>query len=441
MTTGAGAPATLGSIEAPPPRGRWLGYRWTICALLFAATTINYIDRQVLGILAPTLSRELGWSETQYGDIVSWFSLAYAFGFLGMGRLFDRFEVRFGFAFAIVAWSAAAIGHAFARTATGFSIARAALGLGESGNFPGAIKTVAEWFPRKERALATGIFNAGSNVGAILTPLMVPWIALTWGWPAAFIVTGALGLIWLAFWLWMYRSPEDHPKVTAAELAYIRSDPVESAEPVRWTSLLGHRQTWAFVLGKFMTDPIWWFYLYWLPKFLDAEYGIQLAQIALPLVVIYVVADVGSVGGGWLSSALIKRGWTVNRGRKTAMLIAALLIVPTMFAPNAGSLWLAVAIVSVAAAAHQWWSANLFTTASDMFPRRAVASIVGLGGFGGAMGGMLFQRATGRVLEATGNDYVPIFVVCGLAYVSALLVIHLLVPRLEPAKLEAHRGS
>jgi ACS family hexuronate transporter-like MFS transporter len=441
MTTGAGAPATLGSIEAPRPRGRWLGYRWTICALLFAATTINYIDRQVLGILAPTLSRELGWSETQYGDIVSWFSLAYAFGFLGMGRLFDRFGVRFGFAFAIVAWSAAAIGHAFARTATGFSIARAALGLGESGNFPGAIKAVAEWFPRKERALATGIFNAGSNVGAILTPLMVPWIALTWGWPAAFIVTGALGLIWLAFWLWMYRSPEDHPKVTAAELAYIRSDPVESAEPVRWASLLGHRQTWAFVLGKFMTDPIWWFYLYWLPKFLDAEYGIQLAQIALPLVVIYLVADVGSVGGGWLSSALIKRGWTVNRGRKTAMLIAALLIVPTMFAPNAGSLWLAVAIVSVAAAAHQWWSANLFTTASDMFPRRAVASIVGLGGFGGAMGGMLFQRATGRVLEATGNNYVPIFMVCGLAYVSALLVIHLLVPRLEPARLDERPRS
>ena len=435
MTTVSGA-STPTIRETPPPRSRWLGYRWTICALLFAATTINYIDRQVLGILAPTLSRELGWTETQYGDIVSWFSLAYAFGFLGMGRLLDRIGVRTGFAFAIVAWTAAAIGHAFARTATGFSVARAALGLGESGNFPGAIKAVAEWFPRKERALATGIFNAGSNVGAILTPLMVPWIALTWGWPAAFIATGSLGLIWLVFWLWMYRSPEEHPKVTTQELAYIRSDPVESTEPIPWRKLLGHRQTWAFVLGKFMTDPIWWFYLYWLPKFLDAEYGIRLAQIAAPLVVIYLVADVGSVGGGWLSSALIKRGWTVNRGRKTAMLIAALLIVPTMFAPNAGSLWVAVSIVSVAAAAHQWWSANLFTTASDMFPRRAVASVVGLGGFGGAMGGMLFQRATGRVLEATNNDYVPIFIVCGLAYVTALLVIHLLVPRLEPARLD-----
>ncbi|HJU67483.1 MAG TPA: MFS transporter [Gemmatimonadaceae bacterium] len=427
---------TPSTPQAPYTPARWLGYRWTICALLFAATTINYIDRQVLGILAPTLSRELGWTETQYGDIVSWFSLAYAFGFLGMGRLLDRSGVRFGFAFAIIAWSAAAIGHAFARTATGFSVARAALGLGESGNFPGAIKAVAEWFPRKERALATGIFNAGSNVGAIITPLIVPWIALTWGWPMAFIVTGTLGLVWLIFWLWMYRAPEEHPKVTTAELAYIRSDPVESTVPVRWTSLLRHRQTWAFVLGKFMTDPIWWFYLYWLPKFLDAEYGIRLAQVAMPLIVIYLVADVGSVGGGWLSSALIKRGWTVNRGRKTAMLIAALLIVPTMFAPSAGSLWVAVSIVSVAAAAHQWWSANLFTTASDMFPRRAVASVVGLGGFGGAMGGMLFQRATGRVLEATGNDYVPIFLVCGLAYVSALAVIHLLVPRLEPARLE-----
>jgi ACS family hexuronate transporter-like MFS transporter len=420
---------------------RWLGYRWTICALLFAATTINYIDRQVLGILAPTLSRELGWSESQYGDIVSWFSLAYAFGFLGMGRLLDRIGVRAGFALAIVWWSFAAIGHAFARTAAGFSVARAALGLGESGNFPGAIKATADWFPKKERALATGIFNAGSNVGAIVTPLMVPWIALTWGWPAAFIATGSLGFLWLAVWLALYREPEGHPKVSRAELAHIRSDPVERSESIPWLRLLGHRQTWAFVIGKFMTDPIWWFYLYWLPKFLDAEYQIKLAQVALPLIVIYVVADVGSVGGGWLSSALIKRGWSVNAGRKTAMLIAALLIVPTMFAPRAGSLWLAVAIVSVAAAAHQWWSANIFTTASDMFPRRAVASVVGLGGFGGAMGGMLFQRATGRVLEATGNNYTPIFVVCGLAYVSALLVIHLLAPRLEPAQLERSEAA
>jgi ACS family hexuronate transporter-like MFS transporter len=421
--------------RGPTIRERLLGYRWTICALLFFATTINYIDRQVLGILAPTLQREIGWSETQYGDIVSWFSLAYGFGFLGMGRFLDKVGVRLGFAVSIVAWSFAAMGHAFARTANGFAVARAALGLGESGNFPAAIKTTAEWFPKRERALATGIFNAGSNVGAIITPILVPWIALTWSWQAAFVATGSLGFIWLAFWLWLYREPEGHPKVSVAELALIRSDPVDPPMRVRWLGLLGHRQTWAFLLGKFMTDPIWWFYLYWLPKFLDANFGIKLAQVAAPLIAIYLVADVGSVGGGWLSSSLIKRGWTVNAGRKTAMLIAALLIVPTMFAPHATNLWFAVSIVSVAAAAHQWWSANLFTTASDMFPRAAVASVVGIGGFAGAMGGMLFQRATGRILEATNNNYSIIFMICGLAYVSALLVIHLLVPRLEPARL------
>jgi MFS transporter, ACS family, hexuronate transporter len=434
----AAALAAAGADALARPPERRIGYRWTICALLFFATTINYIDRQVLGILAPTLSRELGWTESQYGDIVSWFSFAYALGFLGMGRLMDRIGVRLGFAGAIVAWSLAAISHAFARSALGFSLARAALGLGESGNFPGAIKATAEWFPRKERALATGIFNAGSNIGAIVTPLVVPWIALRWGWQEAFLATGALGFLWLAFWLTLYREPEQHPKVSRAELQHIRSDPAERTEPVRWLGLLGHRQTWAFILGKFLTDPIWWFYLYWLPKFLDARFGISLGQVALPLIAIYLVADVGSVGGGWLSSALIKRGWSVNRGRKTAMLIAALLIVPTMFAPSAESLWGAVAIVSVAAAAHQWWSANIFTTASDMFPRRAVASVVGLGGFAGAMGGVLFQRVTGRVLEATGNNYTYIFVVCGLAYVTALLIIHLLAPRLEPVNLDSH---
>ncbi|MBW3656185.1 MAG: MFS transporter, partial [Gemmatimonadetes bacterium] len=418
------------AVAAPPG----FGYRWTICALLFAATTINYIDRQVLGILAPSLQAEVGWSEADYGDIVSWFSFAYALGFLGMGRLLDRIGVRKGFSFAIVAWSLAAMGHAFARTAAGFSVARAALGLGESGNFPGAIKATAEWFPKKERAFATGIFNAGSNVGAIVAPLMVPFIALRWGWEWAFIVTGALGFVWLAFWLAMYRTPETHPRVSPAELAYIRSDPVESTAAVPWLSLLKHRQTWAFFIGKFLTDPIWWFYLYWLPKFLDTGFGVKLAGLAAPLVAIYLVADVGSVGGGWVSSTLIKRGWSVNAGRKTAMLIAALLIVPTMFAPHAGSLWVAVAIVSLAAASHQWWSANLFTTASDMFPRRAVASVVGIGGFAGAMGGVLFQRATGRILEATNNNYSIIFMVCGLAYVTALLIMHLIVPRLEPAR-------
>jgi ACS family hexuronate transporter-like MFS transporter len=415
---------------------RRFGYRWTICALLFVATTINYIDRQVLGILAPTLQRELGWSEAAYGDVVSWFSLPYAVGFLAAGRLFDRIGVRRGFAAAVIAWSLAAMAHAFARTTAMFSAARAMLGLAESANFPGAIKAVAEWFPKRERALATGIFNAGTNTGAILTPLIVPWIALTWGWQWAFIATGSLGFLWLVLWLALYRSPETHPRVTPAELQHIRSDPTDVAETgVPWVRLLGYRQTWAFATGKLLADPIWWFYLYWLPKFLDAQYGIKLAQVALPLIVVYLVADVGSVGGGWLSSALIKRGWTINRARKTAMLAMAVLIMPTALAPMAGSMWAAVLIVSVAAAAHQAWSANVYTLASDMFPRAAVGSVVGIGAFAGGMGGWAFQRVTGRVLEANGNDYTPIFLVCGLAYVSAWTIIHLLVPTLQPARL------
>jgi len=429
----AGANDAPGAPPAPPPG---FGFRWTIVALLFAATTINYVDRQVLGILAPTLTRELGWSEVQYGAIVSWFTFAYGLGFLAVGRMMDRIGVRRGLALSIVAWSLAAISHALARTAAGFSLARAALGLGESGNFPGAIKATAEWFPKRERALATGIFNAGSNVGAIAAPLMVPVITLRWGWRWAFVATGALGFAWLALWLAVYRDPERHPRVSPAELAHIRGDPAEPAGAVSWLQLLRHRQTWAFFLGKGMTDPVWWFYLFWLPKYLDATWGAKLGGLAAPLVVIYLVADAGSVGGGWISGALIRRGWSVNAGRKTAMLVAALLIVPTMLAPLAGSLWVAVGIVSVAAAAHQWWSANLFTLASDLFPRRAVASVVGIGGFAGAMGGFLFQRATGYVLQATGSRYGIIFVACGLAYVSALGVIHLLVPRLEPARLE-----
>jgi len=419
------------TVASPPGR---IGYRWTVCALLFVVTTINYVDRQVLGILAPTLQRELGWSEAAYGDVVSWFTLPYAFGFLAAGRLFDRIGVRRGFAAAVIAWSLAAIGHAFARTTALFSAARALLGVAESANFPGAIKAVAEWFPKKERALATGIFNAGTNTGAIITPLLVPWIALTWGWQWAFIATGSLGFFWLLLWLVVYRSPESNARVSRDELAHIRSDPPDGENArLTWIRLLGFRQTWAVAAGKLLADPIWWFYLYWLPKFLDARYGITLAQVALPLVVVYVVADVGSIGGGWLSGALIKRGWTVNRARKTTMLAMALLIVPTVLAPLAGSMWTAVLMVSVAAAAHQAWSANVYTLASDMFPRAAVGSVVGISAFAGGIGGWGFQRVTGRILQANGNDYTPIFIVCGLAYVSAWTIIHVLAPRLEPA--------
>ncbi|GAC1654822.1 MAG: MFS transporter [Gemmatimonadaceae bacterium] len=409
-------------------------YRWTVCALLFFATTINYVDRQALGILAPTLQAEIGWSEAQYGAIVSYFTLAYALGFLFAGRLMDRVGVRLGFAGAIVTWSVAAMGHALVATASGFSAARFALGLGESANFPGAIKTVAEWFPARERAFATGIFNAGTNIGAIVTPLLVPWITLRWGWRAAFVVTGALGFIWLAFWLAIYRPPDENPRLSASERAYIKSDGEQPTSRIPWLRLLGYRQTWAVVVAKGLTDPVWWFYLFWLPKFLDASYGIKLAGIAMPLIVIYVIADVGSVGGGWLSAPLMRRGWSLNRARKTALLIPALLIVPTMLAPRVSGMWTAVLIVSVAAAAHQWWSANVYTLSSDMFPRRAVGSVVGIGGFAGAATGFLFQRLTGQILQANHNDYRPVFLMCGLAYVTAFAIVQVLVPRLDPIR-------
>lgn len=410
-------------------------YRWTICALLFAATTINYIDRQVIGILAPTLQRELGWNEQQYATIVTWFTTAYALGFLVAGRLMDWLGTRRGFAGAIVIWSLAAMSHALARGAAGFSAARFALGLGESGNFPASIKTVAEWFPRRERAFATGIFNAGSNVGAVITPIVVPWITLRWGWRMAFLVTGSLGFVWLIAWLMIYRPPQEHPRCSEAELAHIRSDPPEPAIKVSWFALLRHRQTWMFGIAKFMTDPIWWFYLFWLPKFLDARFGLKLNQLIAPLVIIYLLADVGSIFGGWLSGRLINRGWTVNAARKTTMLVAALLIVPTSLAPKSPNLWVATVIVGVAAAAHQWWSANLFTLSSDMFPRGAVGSVVGIGGFFGAVGGILFQQLTGWILQHNGQNYNTVFLICSLMYVSALVVIQLIVPRLAPVQL------
>ena len=412
---------------------RRIGYRWTIVALLFMATTINYVDRQVLGILAPTLGRELHWSETAYGDVVSWFSLAYALGFLAAGRLLDRIGVKRGLGGAVVAWSLAAMAHALARSATGFSLARAALGVSESAIFPGAIKSVAEWFPRRQRALAAGLFNAGTNTGAIAAPLIVIPLAQRWGWQSAFVVTGALGLVWLALWVPLYGMPESHPRVSRDERTLIASDPPEKPLPSEsWTAFLGYRQTWAFAVGKLLADPVWWFYLYWLPKFLDARYNVKLSGLTLPLIAVYLTADLGSIGGGWLSSWLIARGLSVNRARKTAMLAMALIILPTALAPLAQGMWLAIGIVAVAAAAHQAWSANVYTLASDMFPRSAVGSVVGIGAFAGAMGGVLFQRAVGRILDANGGNYAPIFVYCGSAYLVAWAIIHLLAPRLEP---------
>jgi ACS family hexuronate transporter-like MFS transporter len=412
-------------------------YRWVICALLFFATTINYIDRQVLGILATDegFKHTIGWSEAEYGFVNTAFQGAYAVGLLLVGSLMDRFGTRKGFSFAVGFWSVAAMCHALARSAFGFGVARFALGLGEAGNFPAAIKTVAEWFPKKERALATGIFNSGSNVGAIAAPLAVPFIAINYGWEWAFVITGTLGFIWLVFWLMVYRRPEEHPKLSAAELAHIQSDPAEPTTKIPWARLVPHRQTWAFAVGKFMTDPIWWVYLFWLPKFLNSNYGLKITQLGLPLVVIYVAADIGSIGGGWLSSTLIHRGWTVNRARKLAMFICALAVVPIVFAAHASNLWVAVGLVSLAAAAHQGWSANIFTMASDMFPRRAVGSVVGIGGMAGAVGGMLIASTVGLILEYTGSYY-PVFLIAGSAYLVALLFVHLLAPRMEPVNVD-----
>ncbi len=436
--TGAAIAATEAGLAAEGIGGRIGRYRWVICALLFFATTINYIDRQVLGILATddTFKRTIGWNEAEYGYVNTAFQAAYALGLLIVGNLMDRFGTRKGFSVAIVFWSVAAMCHSLARSAFGFGAARFALGLGEAGNFPASIKTVAEWFPKKERALATGIFNSGSNVGAIVAPLAVPFIAVNYGWQWAFIITGVLGFIWLVFWLMVYRRPEEHPKLSRAELAHIQSDPAEPTTKIPWARLVPHKQTWAFAIGKFLTDPIWWVYLFWLPKFLNTNYGLNITQIGLPLVVIYVAADVGSIGGGWLSGSLIKRGWTVNKARKTAMLICAVLVVPIMFAAKASNLWVAVGLVSLAAAAHQGWSANIFTMASDMFPRRAVGSVVGIGGMAGSIGGMLIATTVGLILQYTGS-YLPIFIIAGSAYLVALTVIHLLAPRLEPANVES----
>jgi ACS family hexuronate transporter-like MFS transporter len=417
------------------PRGR---YRWRVCAMLLAATTINYIDRQVLGVLAPFLQDEIGWNEIQYGYIVTAFQAAYAIGLLCAGAVIDKLGTRIGYAIAIAVWSVAAMGHALAASVAGFMLARFFLGLGEAGNFPAAIKTVAEWFPRRERAFATGIFNSGSNIGAIVAPLMVPLVAAAWGWQSAFLVTGALSMAWLAAWLLWYRAPEQQPKVSAPELQWIRSDPPEQAVRVPWSRIVRHRQAWAFVAAKFMTDPIWWFFLFWLPKFLHSQYGLTLTGLGLPLIAIFVMADIGSIAGGWLAGRFIRLGWSVNKARKGAMLVCALCVVPIIFAARADNLWVAVALIGLATAGHQGWSANVFTLTSDMFPRHAVGSVVGMGGFAGAVGGMMIATFIGFLLQTTGS-YVPVFLMAGSAYLSALLVVHLLVPRLAPAQLEPAR--
>lgn len=403
--------------------------------MLFFATTINYMDRQILGILAPELQKAIGWNEIEYGHIVTAFQAAYAIGLLCFGRLIDRVGTRHGYAISLVAWSVAAAAHALARSVMGFGAARFALGLGEAGNFPAAVKAVAEWFPRKERALANGIFNSGANVGAVLAPATVPWLADKFGWQAAFIVLGALGLVWLVAWYALYATPQASPYVSAVEFAHIRSDPPEpKLAQIPWCRLLGHRQTWALITGFAFSSPIWWFYLYWLPKFLNQQYGLELARLGPPLIVIYTMTCFGSIGGGWLSSALLRRGRSVNYSRKLAMLVCACCVVPVTFAAYASQVWVATGLIGLAAAAHQGWAANLFALASDMFPQRAVASVVGLGSMAGSVAAMAFSQSAGVILETT-HSYVPLFVVAGVAYLLALAIMHALTPKLEPVRI------
>ena len=423
-------------VDQTPAAATIIGrYRWRICTLLFFVTTLIYLERQVLGVLAPELERVIGWDEIQYGNIVMAFQMAYALGMLLSGRFLDGVGPRIGYALAIAVWTLATSGQSLARSVLAFAIARFVLGLAEAPNFPAAIKTVAEWFPNKERALATGIFNSGANIGAIVAPATAPWVAAHFGWQWAFVFLGVLSAIWIVPWAVTYRQPERHPRLSATELAYIQSDPQEPAVRVPWVRLVPHRQTWAFLIGKFLTDPIWWFFLYWLAKFLNQQYGLTQTGLGWPLVIVYTGSMVGSVCGGWLPAKFLKMGWSLNRARKTAMLICAVAVLPVTFAATGGKLWLTVALVSLATAAHQGWSANLFTLPSDTFPKQAVASVVGIGGFGGAVGGMLIASLTGLVLERT-HSYVPMFVMASLAYLVAIAIIHLVLPTLERANLE-----
>jgi len=410
-----------------------VGYvRWLVCALLFAVVALNYTDRQVLSVLKPTLQQAYGWSETGYGWLAVSFQVAYGLGYVAFGRIVDRYGAKVGGTIAVTIWTIAHTAHAFVTSIAGFAWVRIPMGLGESGLFPCTLAATAEWFPQRERALAIGIFNAGSNVGAIVAPFIVPIITILWGWQMAFILTGLLTFAWLAVWLIWYRRPRDMTSVTAQELAYIESDPQEAQRPVAWSKLLSTRQTWAYMLGRFIIDPVWWTFLFWLPDFFSKRYGVDLKHFGPPLVTIYVMADIGSVLGGWRSSRLLKRGVALGRARKMAMLACALCALPVAGAMYASNLWLAVAVIGLACGAHQGFSANLYALPSDLFPRWAAGSIVGLGGFAGATGGVLMSLYAANVLQAIGS-YTPIFIFASLAYLLALLVVHLIAPRYAPA--------
>ncbi|MEL0209937.1 MAG: MFS transporter [Novosphingobium sp.] len=419
-------PAAAASAKA----GR---YRWVIVALLFAATAVNYIDRQMIGVLKPTLVAEFGWSETDFAQIVFWFQVAYAIGYIGFGRIVDVVGAKLGYTIAIVIWTAGHMAHGFATGLASFAAARFGLGVGESGNFPAGIRAVTDWFPQRERAYAIGLFNAGANVGAIITPLLVPALVLWFDWRAAFFITGIFGVAWLAAWWLVYRHPAEHPRVSPAELAWIRQDPADPVEQIGWAKLLTVRETWAYALGKFLIDPVWWFFLFWLPGYLFERYDMDLKTFGLPLAAIYLISDGGSIFGGWMSSRLIKTGRTPNFARKMTMLLCAIAVLPIWFAQSIDSVWAAVLIIGLATAAHQAFSANLYTLPSDVFPRGAVGSVVGIGGTVGALGGMGMALFTGYILDKTGGSYEVLFAICASSYLLALAVVHVLSPKLNAA--------
>lgn len=431
------------AFAAPAPRVGW--YRWVICALLFCATGLNYVDRQTIGFLKPALSAQYGWDQADYAHIVQWFMIAYAFGYVIFGRVIDKIGAKLGYTIAVVIWTAAHLACAIlgflppALMLTSFMVTQAMLGLGQSGNFPAAIKAVAEWFPQRERALANGIFNAGSNVGAIITPLIVPVVMLNFGWQWAFVATGSLSLIWLVVWIWIYRKPSENKHLTKAERDYIESDKPEPVKALPWLKVMRVKETWAFAIGKLLTDPVWFFYLFWLPPYFFETYKNEvgnIAGVAAPVIVIYVISDVGSIAGGWMSSAMIKAGFTVNLSRKLTMLFCALCVLPVGFATMfIHDLWMVTVVIGIAAAAHQAFSANLYTIPSDTFPKAAVGSVAGIGGTAGAIGGIAMTMGVAAALKSLGG-YSSVFFVASLIYFLAVLVIHVLTPRLAPANIK-----
>jgi ACS family hexuronate transporter-like MFS transporter len=438
------------NIETDSKKTPVKNYRWVILTLLFFVTTINYLDRQVISLLKDDyLAPLFGWSESDYANIVIAFSFAYAIGMLVAGFFIDRLGTKKGFALFLTLWSLATVAHAFAKSILSFVIIRASLGVTQAGNFPASVKTVAEWFPKKERALAAGIFNSGTNVGAIIAPLTVPLIAIAMGWQWAFIITGAIGLIWLIFWFLLYENPHKYKKIAKEEYDYIHSDISENEEnsngiaKVKWVKLLGYRQTWAFAILKFFTDPIWWFLLFWLPSFLNKQYGMSKTELAIPIAVVYSMAMFGSIAGGWLSGYFINRGWPVSRSRRTALFLFAIAAVPMLLAQHLGAIsyWYAVLIIGLATSAHQAWSATIFTTVSDMFPKKAVASVVGIGGMFGAFGVIIIAKTAGLVLdhfkalENLQRGYSIMFIVCAFSYLLAWAIFSLLVPKMPKANL------